>query len=202
MPQDKSEEQKILKIIDECGAIRPRDLAIEGISRRALSRLVGKGTLSRPTRGLYVRTDFEPSEHHSLSEVAKIVPAGIVCLLSALRFHELTTQEPYEVWLALGNKAWTPRNTSTSLRIMRFSTSTLAFGVEQHVIECVTVRIFSAAKTVADCFKFRSTVGVDVAIEALKDCWTHKKATMDQIWEAAKVCRMSNVMRPYLESLV
>lgn len=202
MAQDATDEQKILRITDETGAIRPRDLAAAGISRRALSRLVENGTLIRPARGLYLRADAEPSEHHGLVEVAKLAPAGIFCLLSALRFHELTTQEPFEVWLALSNKAWTPKNTSTSLRVVRFSPSTLSFGVEQHNIEGVEVKIFSPAKTVADCFKFRSTVGVDVAIEALRDCWQQKRATMDELWEAAKVCRMSNIMRPYMESLV
>jgi predicted transcriptional regulator of viral defense system len=202
MSPDTTEEQKILQIISKTGAIRPRDLVSHGISRQSLIRLVKKQILVRPARGLYVLADAEVSEHHSLAEVAKLVPSGIVCLLSALRFHELTTQEPFEVWLALSNKAWKPENTPTSLRIVRFSEQALTHGVESHVVEGVSVNVFSPAKTVADCFKFRSTVGVDIAVEALKDCWEQKKATMDEIWEAAKACRMSGVMRPYMESLV
>jgi len=197
-----TEEQKILQIIDKTGAIRPRDLVQSGISRQSLIRLVNKGVLVRPARGLYVRADAQVSEHHCLAEVAKLVPLGVVCLLSALRFHKLTTQEPYEVWLALSNKAWKPKNTPTSLHIVRFSEKALSHGVETRTVGGVPIKVFSPAKTVADCFKFRSTVGVDVAVEAFKDCWEQQKATMDELWEAAKVCRMSNVMRPYMESLV
>jgi predicted transcriptional regulator of viral defense system len=129
------------------------------------------------------------------------VPKGVVCLLSALRFHELTTQAPFEVWLAIGEKAWRPRVDYPPLRVVRFSAAALASGVEQHQIEGVTIPVFSPAKTVADCFKYRNKIGLDVAIEALRECWGSRRCTMDDLWKYAKVCRVQNVMRPYLESI-
>jgi predicted transcriptional regulator of viral defense system len=129
------------------------------------------------------------------------VPSGVVCLLSALRFHELTTQSPHQVWLALDRKSRKPR-LDLPVRIVRFSGEVLSAGCEVHVIEQVPVKIFGPAKTVADCFHYRKKIGVDVAIEALKDCLRQRKATVDDLWRYAKVCRVANVMRPYMESVV
>jgi len=126
---------------------------------------------------------------------------GVVCLLSALRFHDLTTQSPFEVWLAIGEKSRLPKQENPQVRIVRFSTKALTYGVQGHRIEGVPVRVFTPAKTVADCFRYRNKIGLDVALEALRDCKRKRKATMDEIWKAAKVCRMANVMRPYLESI-
>jgi predicted transcriptional regulator of viral defense system len=126
----------------------------------------------------------------------------VVSLLSALRFHNLTTQSPFEVWLAIGEKAWRPRMEYPPLRIVRFSQATLSAGVEKHQIEGVTVPVYSPAKTVADCFKYRNKIGLDVAIEALRECWSSRRCTMDDLWHYADICRVQNVMRPYLESLV
>lgn len=137
----------------------------------------------------------------TMAEASKRVPHGVVCLLSALRFHELTTQSPFEVWLAIGEKARLPKLDYPPLRTVRFSGDALAFGIEEHKAEGVDVRVYSPAKTVADCFKYRNKIGLDVAIEALRDCLRQRKATMDELWNAAKVCRMSKVMRPYLESI-
>jgi predicted transcriptional regulator of viral defense system len=196
-----TQEEAILALVRKRGAIRAQDLQDEGLTRQALIRLYRRGVLHRPSRGLYVLADADFTENHSLAEVAALVPNGVVCLLSALQFHELTTQQPYEVWLAIENKAWKPNVASPALRIIRFSGQALTYGVEDHAIEGVTVRVYSAAKTVADCFKCRNKIGLDVAIEALHDCWRQKAATMDELWEAAKVCRMSNVMRPYMEGM-
>lgn len=196
-----TEEDEILKLVRKHGAIRPQDLQQQGLSRQALIRLYQRGILDRPSRGLYVLTDSDHTEHHSLAQAAKLVPNAVICLLSALRFHDLTTQQPFEVWLAIDNKAWKPKTISPRLRIVRFSGQAFTFGVETHDIEGVTVRVYSPAKTVADCFKYRNKIGVDVAIEALRDCWQKKKATIDELWTAAKICRMSNVMRPYMEAL-
>ena len=201
MARQDTEEEVILDLIRKQGAIRPRDLNDHGLSRQALRRLHEKGLLDRPSRGLYVLADADFTEHHSLAEAAKLVPGGVVCLLSALRFHGLTTQEPFEVWIAISRKGWKPRVSYPPLRIVQFSQLALDFGVESHSIEEVTVRIYTAAKTVADCFKYRNKIGIDVAIEALQDCIASRKATMDQLWEAAKVCRMSKVMRPYMEAV-
>jgi predicted transcriptional regulator of viral defense system len=133
--------------------------------------------------------------------VVKRAPKGVICLLSALRFHDLGTQDPFEVWLAIGEKDRRPRSEYPRIRIVRFSKPSLAFGQESRDIEGVPTRIFSAAKTVADCFKYRNKIGLDVAIEALRECMRSRKATTDELWQAAKVCRVANVMRPYMEAL-
>ena len=200
MPGPTKIEQTI-RLARERGVLRPRDLAAHGIPADYLDRLHRRGVVERVGRGVYAWPDADVTEHHSLAEAARIVPAGVVCLLSALQFHGLTTQAPREVWVAIANKAWAPRSKSPKLRICRFSGDALTAMVEEHVLEKVAVRVYSPAKTVADCFKFRNAVGLDVALEALRDCWRHKRATMDELWAAADVCRMRNVMRPYLESL-
>jgi predicted transcriptional regulator of viral defense system len=200
MPQH-TEEEAILSLLRKFGAVRGRDIQEHGFSRQALKRLHDRGAVDRPSRGLYVLPDADFTEHHGLAEAAKLIPHGVVCLLSALRFHGLTTQEPFEIWLAVGNKAWKPDVTWPPIRIVRFSGPTLSCCVQEHVVEGVTVRIYSPAKTVADCFKFRNKIGLDVAMEALRDCWQQKKMTMDELWEVARACRVSNVMRPYVESL-
>jgi len=123
-------------------------------------------------------------------------------LLSALRFHELTTQAPFEVWMAIDGKARAPKEEIIPLRIVRFSGKALTAGVESHSIDGVKIKVYNPAKTVADCFKYRNKIGLDVAVEALRDCWRKKSATADQLWHFAKVCRVANVMRPYLESVV
>ena len=129
------------------------------------------------------------------------MPKGVVCLLSALSFHELTTQAPFEVWLAIGEKAWRPRLEYPPLRIVHFSKTALNTGVQEHQIEGVNVHVYSPAKTVADCFKYRNKIGLDVAIEALRECRQARHCTMDDLWHYAGICRVRNVMRPYLESL-
>ena len=125
----------------------------------------------------------------------------MVCLLSALQFHELTTQAPFEVWLAIGEKARLPKVDYPPLRVVRFSGAALEDGIEEDRIEGVMVKVYAPAKTVADCFKYRNKIGLDVALEALRDCWAKRRATMDELWQAAKTCRVANVMRPYLESI-
>ena len=181
--------------------MRPRDLDAYGIPRTYLSRLVAAGKLQRIGRGLYVLPGIEVSEHHSLAEACKRVPKGVVCLLSALRYHELTTQAPFEVWLAIGEKAWRPRVDYPPLRVVRFSSAALESGIEEYQVEGVTVPVFTPAKTVADCFKYRNKIGLDVAIEALRECWRSQRCTMDELWKYAKVCRVQNILRPYLESI-
>lgn len=126
----------------------------------------------------------------------------MICLLSALRFHGLTTQDPHEVWMAIDFKAHKPSAASPALRVVRFSGPALIEGIEHHALEGVRVSVYSAAKTVADCFKYRNKLGVDVAIEALRDALRSRKTTVDQIHRFAKVCRVANVIRPYLESAV
>lgn len=195
-----TKRDQILRMLKKTRVLRPRDVEAVGISRTYLNKLHAEGILDRPSRGLYVLQDDEPSEQRSLVEACRRVPRGVVCLLSALQFHGLTTQVPFEVWMAIDEKARLPRVDYPPLRIVRFSGTALTSGVQEHAIEGVTVRVYTPAKTVADCFKYRNKVGIDVAIEALQDCLRQRKATSDELWEAAKVCRMTNVMRPYLEA--
>jgi len=179
--------------------LRPRDIG--KIPTVHLARLVRKGLLVRLSRGIYSLPNGRTTEHHSLAVVAKQAPRSIVCLLSALRFHELTTQQPNEVWVAIENKAWVPTVESSKLRIVRFTGEALKAGVKSHEIEGVSVRVFNPAKTVADCFKHRNTIGLDVAIEALKDALRQRKATADEIERYARICRVSRIIRPYLEAV-
>ncbi len=171
-----------LRLIQEQGLVRPRDLAARAIPPDYLDRLYRRGLVDRVARGFDARPKAEISEHHSLAEPARQVPRGVVCLLPALRFHGLTTQLPHEVWLA-----WSPRTAYPRLRVFRFSGLALTELVERHRIEGVEVSVYTAAKIVADCFKFRNKVGLDVALEALRDCWRGRRATMDQLWAAAVV---------------
>lgn len=192
---------RVLELAREAGVLRPRDLDPLGIPRTCLSRLHQAGLLERIGRGLYVLSSADATEHRTLAEAAKRVPNGVICLLSALRFHELTTQAPFEVWVAIGEKAWRPRIDYPRLRVVRFSRTAVIEGVEVHKLEGVPVRMFNPAKTVTDCFKYRNKIGLDVAIQALRGCWRARRCTMDDLWHYAEVCRVQNVMRPYLESL-
>jgi predicted transcriptional regulator of viral defense system len=197
----KSGKDKVLELVRQAGVLRPRDLDAEGIPREYLRRLLAEGLLDRRGWGIYVAAELKPTPNQTLAEASKRVPHGVVCLLSALQFHELSTQAPFEVWLAIGEKARRPKVEHPPLRIVRFSGPALADEVAEHRIEGVTVKVYRPAKTVADCFKYRNKIGLDVALEALRDCWKKRRATMDELWQAAKTCRVANVMRPYLESL-
>lgn len=197
----KSKSQQVLAIARKRGILRPRDLTRRGIPTVYLRRLHRRGLLAQPARGLYTLPQGSPTAGRSLAEASKRVPHGVVCLLSALRFHGLTTQTPAEVWLAIDRKARAPRVESPALRLVRMSGEALRAGVEERRIESVRVRIFSAAKTVADCFKFRNKIGLDVALEALRDYRRAHRAGMDQLWRFARICRVTRVMRPYLEAL-
>jgi len=193
---------KVLAIAKEKGVLRVKDLRERGIHPEYVRRMCDKRLLKRVSRGLYIRADAEFSANIGLAQVAKRVPHGVVCLLSALQFHGIGTQSPYEVWLALGRDVRRPRIEYPPLRIMRFSGEALTEGIERHEIERVSVRIYSPAKTVADCFKYRNKIGLDVAIEALRDCRDSKKCTNADLWKYAKVCRVTQVMKPYLEALL
>jgi predicted transcriptional regulator of viral defense system len=193
--------EKLLDLVQRRHVVRPRDLDGAGIPRNYLSRLAHRGDLRKLERGMYTSAALPASEHISLLEVSRRVPKAVICLLSALRFHEIGTQAPHEVWIAIDVKAWTPRISSPAVRIVRFSGKALSFGVQEKEITGGTIRVFSPAKTVADSFKFRHKIGMDVALEALREVYRQKKASMNDLWEAAKVCRVANVMKPYLESL-
>ena len=192
---------RLITLAQRRGILRPRDLEPQGLSRETLRRLTAAGDLERRGRGLYVAAGAALSEHEMFAAVSARVPHGVVCLLSALRFHELTTQNPSEVWLAIDRKARAPAERELPLRIVRFSGKARLKGIEEHDIDGVKVHIYNPAKTVADCFKYRRKIGTDVALEALRDCWRSKRSTMDELWRYAAVCRVTNVMRPYLEAV-
>lgn len=173
-----------------------------GVPRHAVYNLWHGGQLARVGRGLFAANNLDLGPHETLAEAAKQVPNGIVCLLSALSFHGLTTQNPREVWLAIPEKAWKPRASSLPLRFVRFSGAAYEQGVEKHRVGRMEVRIYGPAKTVADCFKYRNKIGLDVALEALQDCWRQRRGSIDDLLHYARICRVANVMRPYLETLV
>jgi len=201
MRQKISEKQRLYEFAKQSGILRVRDVATMGIHPENLRRLTAEGVLTRAGRGVYYLADADITEHHTLAEVCKRVPGGVICLLSALRFHELTTQSPWDVWLAIDRKARKPRLEYPALRIARFSGPALTEGVEAHQIEGVTVKVFSPAKTVVDCFKYRNKIGLDVALEAIRDYLRAHRGGMDDLWRFAKTCRVANVMRPYLEAI-
>ena len=193
--------KEIMRYIGDHGMVRPRDIEAIGLPREYLLRLHRQGKLDRLGRGIYTLPDANVTERHSYAVVAKRVPEAVICLLSALVFHEFTTQNPASVWIALRKGARKPALTSPALWIVRLSGPSLTEGIENHQVEGVPVRVYSAAKTVADCFKFRNKIGLDVAIEALKDSLRQKKANINEIYRYAKVCRVSNVIRSYMEAL-
>jgi predicted transcriptional regulator of viral defense system len=194
-------QDKILALAKRKGILRVKDLRAAHIHPEYLRRLCERGTLIRIGRGLYMPADAQPTANVSLAQAARRVPHGIVCLLSALRFHEIGTANPFEVWIALARDVRRPQVEYPPLRTMRFSGKALIEGVERHRIESVQVKVYSPAKTVADCFKYRNKIGLDVAIEALRDCLRSRKSTRDQLWQYAKICRVTEVMRPYLEAV-
>lgn len=191
----------ILDMAKRQGLLRPRDVEALGFSRMALSILARQGKLIRVCRGLYALPDRPISEHSTLALLARKHPNVVVCLLSALQFHGLTTQSPFEVWLAIANKARAPKMDYPRLRIVRFSGDALTEGVEEYLVDGVTIHVTSVAKTVADCFKYRNKIGLDVALEALRESWNAKRVKMDELWHCAQICRVANVMRSYLEAL-
>ena len=194
--------ERVLALAKAQGIVRTRDITAAGIARTYLQRLCQEGCLVRVARGLYQATDADITAHHSLLEASQALPHGVVCLLSALQFHGLTTQAPHQVWMTVGAKKWVPTHPPVSLRIIRAHDAVLTAGVERHTIERVEVPIYAAAKTVADCFKHRHKVGLDVAVEALRDCLRQQTCPVDDLWHYAQVCRVQNVMRPYLEALL
>lgn len=193
---------RVLALAEKTGTVTTRQVVAAGMHRQVLTRMVEEGQLERVSRGVYSVPDRPVTEHHGLALVAAAVPEGVVCLLSALAFHEIGTQLPHEVWIALDRRTHPPQLQYPPLRIVLFTGDALTEGIEEHKIEGRTVRIYGAAKTVADCFKYRNKIGLDVALEALREGWTARAFTMDEIEHSAAICRVSRVMKPYLEALV
>ena len=194
-------QDRVLALAKRRGILRVKDLRDAGIHPEYLRRLCEKGVLIRIGRGLYMPADAQPSANLSLAQASRRVPHGVVCLLSALRFHGIGTANPFEVWVAIDQGVRRPQVEYPPLRIVRFSGKALREGLERHRIESVQVQVYGPAKTVADCFKYRNKIGLDVAIEALRDCLGSRKCTRDELWQFAGICRVTEVMRPYLEAV-
>ena len=197
-----STRDRLLRIAGTGGLVNARDVAAQGIHTQMLSRMVEQGALERVSRGLYRLAGRPISEHHGLTLAASVAPHGIVCLLSALSFHGLGTQLPAEVWLALDRRSRTPALSYPRLRIVRFTGAALTAGVEIHKIEGRSVRVYDVAKTLADCFKYRNKIGLDVVLEALNDAWRKRRFRMQALERYGDICRVRRIMQPYLEALV
>ncbi len=195
-------KEQILKIVERKGFVRAGDLMDEGISRTYLYTLYKEGKLEKVARGLYTHLSDSGTEHTTLVEVAKRYPKAVICLVSALSFYNLTIQIPHEIWIALPKGAWRPNDNYPPLNVTFLSGENYSFGIQENEIQGVKVKIYNRAKTVADCFKFRNKVGLDVAIEVLKEVWRSQTVSMDDLMQAAKICRVDKIMRPYLEAIV
>jgi predicted transcriptional regulator of viral defense system len=200
-----SHTQKVLQLVRKNGPLRASDLAAAGVPRVVLTRMTASGQLERAARGLYRLPGADSSEHEGLVTVASKVPQAVICLLSALQFHGLTTQLPWQVWIAMPRGSHVPRLDYPPIKMVQFTGEAYTHGIETHVRDGVRLQVYSAAKTVADCFKHRNKIGMDVALEALKDARAPERgdsrASFDELWRSAKVCRVANVMRPYMEAL-
>jgi predicted transcriptional regulator of viral defense system len=197
-----TDRDRTLKLARRRGGLAARELAEAGIHRQVLSRLVESGELERVARGLYRVPDRPVTEHHGLAVASAAIPHGVICLLSALAFHGIGTQLPHEVWMAIERRARRPTLRHPPLRIVRPSGEAFSSGVEMHRVEGQKLRVYGVAKTLADCFKYRNKIGLDVALEALREAWRARRFTMDELERYAAICRVQRVMRPYLEALV
>jgi predicted transcriptional regulator of viral defense system len=201
MPALQSQKEQARRLLGSHGIMRLTELKAHGIHPPTLSRMVEEGTVVRTSRGVYELADAELDIAHGLAEMAKRVPKGVICLVSALQFHEITLQNPRSIWMAIGEKDRKPNITHVATRFVRFGPNALTLGVATHTIDSVPVRIFNPAKTVVDCFRYRRTVGADVALEALRMVLRSRKARPAKIAEYAQQLRIWSVMRPYLESI-
>ncbi len=191
-----------LDLLARHGILRLSDLKSHGVHPPTLARLVEEGVLYQPSRGLYEIVGAATDFNHSFAEVAKRAPKAVICLVSALQFHEITLQNARRVWIAIGSKDRKPAIEYPPTRVMRFGPMGLSLGVETHRIDSVPVKIFDPAKSIVDCFRFRNKVGIDVALEALRLGWRSRKSSPDKIAAYAQKLRIWTVVRPYLESVL
>lgn len=201
MPANDTQTQRVLTLASQRGLLRASHLQELGIARVVLSRLTASGQLERVGRGVYRLPDTQGAEHESLATIAVKVPQAVFCLLTALQIHELTTQLPRQVWIAMPQGSHLPKMDYPPVKMVQFSGEAYAQGIEVVRADQVELRVYGVAKTVADCFKHRNKVGLDVAIEALREALAANKTNANDLWRFAKICRVANVMRPYLEAL-
>ncbi|MBN2103504.1 type IV toxin-antitoxin system AbiEi family antitoxin domain-containing protein [bacterium] len=197
-----TQKQKIIHLAKQKTILTTRDVLDAGLHHETLKRMCDEGILEKAGRGLYRLINADISIHHDLAVAAAKAPKGVICLLSALLFHEITTQLPHEVWMAFIRGSRVPRLDHPCLRVVYFSKSAMAEGVELQTVDHVQINITNPSKTIADCFKFRNKIGLDVSLEALKEGLRDRKCTRDEIWHYAKINRVSQIIRPYLEAMV
>jgi predicted transcriptional regulator of viral defense system len=196
-----AQRTRALDLLKARGMLRLKDFTAEGIGPETLARLVREEAVVRPARGLYQLPDAQIEAAHVLAQAALLVPKGIVCLTSALQYHELTLQMPSAVWMAIERTAWRPKLDYPRIRFVRFTGPALIEGVERHIIEGVDVPITSPARTIVDCFRYRTKVGLDVAMEGLREGLRRRRCTPDDLWRYARKARVWSVMRPYVEAM-
>ncbi|TIV61840.1 type IV toxin-antitoxin system AbiEi family antitoxin domain-containing protein [Mesorhizobium sp.] len=202
MSQLSTQRSKAYNLLQEGGLVRLRDLMKAGVKPETMSRLVREGAAVRPARGLYQLATAAPDARHSLAAASALIPRGVVCLTSALQFHELTLQMPSAIWMAIDRTDWKPKVDYPPIRFVRFSGRALTEGVERHLIEGVNVTVFEPAKTIVDCFRYRNKIGLDIALEGLREGLRMRRVTPDQLWKFAQTGRVWSVMRPYVEAMV
>jgi predicted transcriptional regulator of viral defense system len=199
---EKSDRDRVIRLARAQGFITARKVSEAGIHSSQLTRLVADDTLQRVARGHYRLTDTDVTEHHALALASLVAPRGVICLLSALAFHGIGTQLPAGVWIAIERGDRAPKLADLELRVVRYSGAAFHEGIEEHDIEGRRVRVYGVAKTIADLFKARNQVGVDVAIEALREAWRDRRFAMADLDHAARICRVDRIMRPYIEAIV
>jgi predicted transcriptional regulator of viral defense system len=200
MATTSTQRTQALKLLGARPMMRLKDFAAHGVGPETLARLVRDGIVARPARGLYQLADGAPDARRTLAEATALVPKGIVCLVSALQFHGLTLQMPSSVWMAIDRTAWRPRIDYPPIRFVRFAGSALREGIKRHRIEGIAVAITDPPRTIVDCFRYRAKVGIDVAMEGLREGLRQRKATSDQLWRHATKARVWSTMKPYVEA--
>lgn len=202
MAANGAQRDRALELLKARGMLRLKDFIAAGIGPETLARLLREGVVIRPARGLYQLVDGQAEASHMLAEAALLVPKGVICLTSALQFHDLTLQMPSSIWMAIARTAWRPRIAYPPMKFVRFGEAALVDGVTRHRIEGIDVAITDPARTVVDCFRFRGKIGLDVALEGLREGLRRRRFTADEIWHFAKKARAWAVMRPYVEAMV
>jgi predicted transcriptional regulator of viral defense system len=197
-----TQRDTVRNLFHQKGLVRMRDLRDAGVASETVARLVREGAVTRVARGLYQLAEAVPDARRSFAEASALVPKGVICLISALQFHELTLQMPSVVWIAIDRTGWKPKVEYPPIRFVRFSSRALREGVKRHLIEGIEVPIFEPAKTIVDCFRYRNKIGLDIALEGLREGLRTKRATPDQLWEFARTARVWSVIRPYVEAMV
>jgi len=198
----KSQRETACALLSEKGLVRMREFSDVGVGAETVARLVRDGEVERVARGLYQLSDAMPDPQHNFAEASALVPKGVICLTSALQYHEMTLQMPSAVWMAIDRTGWKPKVEYPPIRFVRFGAKAMSEGIKRHQIDGVAVPIFEPAKTIVDCFRYRNKIGLDIALESLREGLRAKRVTPDQLWKFARSARVWTVMRPYVEAMV